>query len=376
MRRGLEASRRAAADPGAASAAETVQGLSPEDDDEAWEIPTDPVPAPVSPPPGAFIEASLWRRGGAALVDAGCSLGVTGLAAAVSELLWWRSGGQVSAPVPALAALFFVAGWTHSVVGEGLCGGATLGKRWAALRVVDRRGRKPRVGWVLLRRLALDAVGLGIASLALWLTMVRQYGGLLDAAPVALERGDLAVFCAFAVNLLVLLGLAGRLDPQRRLPHDWLAGLCVAEADSLAVPSPSVPAGASAGGRRVAGPVGAALPVWDAESVGVVRLRPWEGRKAPPDPAGADAALKRRRDRAGSVARVVDGLVDWAGRRGAAASRSAASGPAAAGSAALPSGPPGRRGGGAVARAADALVSWWEGDRDGGSGAAGGRQPG
>ena len=63
-------------DSEAASAAGTVHALTPEDDDEAWEIGADPVPAPVSPPSGAFAEASLWRRARAAVVDAGCSAAV------------------------------------------------------------------------------------------------------------------------------------------------------------------------------------------------------------------------------------------------------------------------------------------------------------
>ena len=131
---------RARVDAGRQSAADVppvLSDLSPDEADEAWEASLeDPVAdesepasaqvASVSSGPPGFAVASVWRRAGAAAIDAACSIVIVGLVTVVSEVLWLRSGGRVSAPVSALAALFVLSGWVHVFVGEALFGGATL----------------------------------------------------------------------------------------------------------------------------------------------------------------------------------------------------------------------------------------------------------
>ena len=227
--------------------------FSPDDTDEAWEASVEdafsdavePASAPVGTVPPGLVPAPVWRRAAAAALDAACSLLVVGLVAVVSEVLWVRSGGEVSAPVSALAALFVVAGWVHAFFGEAVSGGATLGKRALRLRVVSDGGEPPAVWRVVVRRLVLDAQALVVGALALWLTMVRQHGGLADGTPVALDRSDATVFLAFLSNLAVLVVLLRHFDSQCRFLHDRLA--------ALRVVSP-----ARAGGQAALRPGGAA----------------------------------------------------------------------------------------------------------------------
>ncbi|MCY4635156.1 MAG: RDD family protein [Acidobacteria bacterium] len=143
------------------------------DDPAAWELPA----ADSSPVAGKPVPAGLWRRIAAAVLDAGVSLAAAGVALLVSELLWLRSGGEVSAPVWVPVLVFFAVGWTHTLAGEGLCAGVTLGKRVLRLRVAGGGGREPALWRVAVRRACLEAVVLAVAALALWFTMVRQYRG-------------------------------------------------------------------------------------------------------------------------------------------------------------------------------------------------------
>ena len=137
--------------------------LSADEVDAAWEM--EPAPAEGASAVESVADdparAGGWRRGAAAALDLGVSLAALGVAVLVSELLWLRSGGQVSAPLWLLAAVFAGAGWTHTLVGEGLCGGATLGKRALGLRVAVPGGGALPVWRVALRRLCLDALGRG-----------------------------------------------------------------------------------------------------------------------------------------------------------------------------------------------------------------------
>ena len=335
--------------------------LSPDDVDEAWEAAleepvvdrVEPASAPVGTAPPGLAPATLWRRAAAAVLDAGCSLVVVGLVAVVSEVLWLRSGGRVSAPVPALAALLVLAGWVHAFVGEALSGGATLGKRALGLRVVDHGGEAPAVWRVVVRRLVLDAQALVVAALALWLTMVRQHGGRADESAVALDLSDATVFLAFLLNLVVLVVLLRHFDPQRRFLHDRLAGLHVVWPEGAGGQAALRP-----GGRRVAAPVGGRSVVWDDEAVGVVAPRPWEGVEWRPDPGAAAAAAARRRERRGRFAHLVDRVVGWAeGKKPADPARAsgAPAPPAAAvGARPLP---------GVVARSVDRVVAWCEGEQ-------------
>ena len=356
MRAGVEASRQSGTERPPVLSSE----FSPDDTDEAWEASVEdafsdagePASAPVGTVPLGLVPAPVWRRAAAAALDAACSLLVVGLVAVVSEVLWVRSGGEVSAPVSALAALFVVAGWVHAFFGEAVSGGATLGKRALRLRVVSDGGEPPAVWRVVVRRLVLDAQALVVGALALWLTMVRQHGGLVDGTPVALDRSDATVFLAFLSNLAVLVVLLRHFDSQCRFLHDRLAGLRVV-----------LPAGAGGqaalrpGGRRVAAPVGRRSAVWDDEAVGVVAPRPWEGVEWRPDPVAAAAAAERRRERQGRFARLVDRVVGWAeGRKPAAPVRASGTPAPSAGAVAerpLP---------GVVARSVDRVVVWWEGE--------------
>ena len=277
---------------------------------------------------------------------------IVGLVAVVSEVLWLRSGGQVSAPVSALAALFVLAGWVHVFVGEALFRGATLGKRALGLRVVDPGGAAPAVWRVVVRRLVLDAQALALAVLALWLTMVRQHGGLADGMPVNLDRSDVMVFLAFLLNLAILVVLLRHFDPRRRFLHDRLAGLHVVWSEGAGGGAALRP-----GGRRVAAPVGRSSVLWDDEAVGVVAPRPWEGVEWRPDPVAAAAAAARRRERQGRFARLVDRVVGWGeGKKPAEpVCPSELPPPQAApvGERPLP---------GVVARSIDRVVAWWEGE--------------
>ena len=292
----------------------------------------------------------------AALLDAGVSVAVAGVVLLVSELLWLRSQGAVSVPVWVPVLVFFAAGWTHTLVGEGaLYSGLTLGKRALGLRVVGGAGATPAMWRVAVRRACLDAVVLAVTTLALWFTMVRQYGGVPLGTPVELEGPDVAVFCAFFVNLVVLLALARRFDPKRRFPHDSLAALAV-----VCTGEAHVGAGAagSYGGRRVAAPVGAVPPRWSDETAEVARARPWDGRRWRPDPAAAAKAAERARARAGPVSRLIDRAVAWG--QGPAAALGAKAADAGAKEASRTSGA-GRRAG-VVDRLADRVVAWSEGE--------------
>lgn len=320
------------------------------DDPAAWELPA----ALAAPAAKKAVAAGAPRRLAAALLDAGVSLAAAGVGLLVSELLWLRSEGAVSVPVWVPVLVFFAAGWAHALVGEGLCGGVTLGKRALGLRVVGPGGVEPALWRVAVRRAGLDAVVLVVATLALWFTMVRQYGGLPSGTPVQLDGSDVAVFCAFFVNLVVVLALARQFDPQRRFPHDSLAGLAV-----VCSGSPRAAGGAAAGssGRRVAAAVGVVRPRWDDETAEVAPERPWDGRRWRPDPAGAAKAVERERERMGPVSRLIDRAVAWG--QGAVAAPAAKVGNAESRAAS-----PGSGGGGRVAllnRLADRVVAWSEG---------------
>ena len=318
------------------------------DDPAAWELPA----ADSSPVAGKPVPAGLWRRIAAAVLDAGVSLAAAGVALLVSELLWLRSGGEVSVPVWVPVLVFFAVGWTHTLAGEGLCAGVTLGKRVLRLRVAGGGGREPALWRVAVRRACLEAVVLAVAALALWFTMVRQYGGLPPGTPVELDGSDAAVFCAFFVNLAVLLALARRFDPQRRFPHDSLAGLAV-----VCSGGPRA-AGAGSSGRRVAAPVGVVRPRWDDETAEVAPERPWDGRRWRPDPAAAAKAADRERARMGPASRLIDRAVAWG--QGAVAAPAAKVGDAESKAASPGSGGRGRVG--LVSRLADRVVAWSEGE--------------
>ncbi len=324
------------------------------DDPAAWELPG----ADSAPVAGKPVPAGVWRRTAAAVLDAGVSLAAAGVALLVSELLWLRSGGEVSVPVWVPVLVFFAAGWAHALAGEGLFGGVTLGKRALGLRVVGPGGAEPVLWRVAVRRTGLDAVVLVVATLALWFTMVRQYGGLPSGTPVELDGSDVAVFCAFFVNLVVVLALVRRFDPKRRFPHDSLAGLAVVcSADEGAARRP--------GGRRVAAPVGVVRSRWDDETAEVAPARPWDGRRWRPDPAAAAKAAERESARMGPVSRLIDRAVAWGqGTAEVRATKVADAGPKEAS--------PGS-GGGRVAllnRLADRVVAWSEGGSGPSSGGA------
>lgn len=322
-----------------------------DDDPAAWEQPA-AAPAPAA---NKAVPAGVWRRLAAALLDAGVSLAAAGVALLVSELLWLRSQGAVSVPLWVPVLVFFAAGWTHTLVGEGLCAGVTLGKRALRLRVVGPGGAEPAPWRVAARRACLDAVGLAVTALALWFTMVRQYGGLLPGTPVELDGSDAAVFCAFFVNLVVLLAMARRFDPQRRFPHDSLAGLAVIRSGNWGAGAGVV---AGSGGRRVAAPVGVVRPRWDDETAEVAPVRPWDGRRWRPDPAAGAKAAERARARRGPVSRLIDRAVAWG--QGTAAAPAAKVADAGAKEASRGSG--GGRRAGVVIRLADRVVAWSEGE--------------
>ena len=340
--------------------------LSADEVDAAWEM--EPAPAEGASAVESVADdparAGGWRRGAAAALDLGVSLAALGVAVLVSELLWLRSGGQVSAPLWLLAAVFAGAGWTHTLVGEGLCGGATLGKRALGLRVAVPGGGALPVWRVALRRLCLDTLLVALAAVARWFTMVRQHGRIPAGGPVGLDASDAAVFCAFFLNLVVLAALARRFDPRRRFPHDWVAGLSVVcDGDAEA----GAGAAAGSGGRRVAAPVGAVRPRWDDETAEVASSRPWDGRKWRLDPAAAAKAADAAEARRGPLERLVERVVAWGEP---ARSKTAGEGavPTAWKDVPLPAR---RRRPGAVARLADRLVAWSEGEPrtpDGGAG--------
>ena len=323
-----------------------------EQDDDAWET---PVPSARVPVAAKTVLPGVPRRLAAALLDAGVSLVAAGLVLLVSELLWLRSDGAVSVPVWVPVLVFFGAGWAHTLAGEGVFGGVTLGKCALGLRVVGGGGQAPALWRVAARRACLDAVVLVVAALALWLTMVRQYGGLPPGTPVDLDGSDAAVFCAFFVNLVVLLAFARRFDPKRRFPHDSLAGLavvCTAAADARAS------AAVGSGGRRVAAPVGVVSSRWTEETAEVAPARPWDRRKWRPDPAVAAKAAERERARMGPVSRLIERAVAWGqGSVAAPPAKAAAAGPEEASRA---SG--GGRRVGAINRLADRVVAWSEGE--------------
>ena len=141
------------------------------------------------------------------------------------------------------------------------------------------------------RRVCLDAVVLVVTALALWLTMVRQYGGLPPGTPVDLDGSDVAVFCAFFVNLVVLLALGRRFDPKRRFPHDSLAGLAVVR--TAAADAGKGPAAGS--GRGVS-----LLPSASCGPAGTRRRRRWPRRARGTAGGGVRTRRRRRRRPSGS----------------------------------------------------------------------------
>ena len=322
------------------------------DDPAAWELPAIAASLPAA---AKTAPAGVPRRAAAALLDAGTSLAAAGLALLVSELLWLRSQGAVSVPVWVPVLAFFAAGWAHTLAGEGLCAGATLGKRALGLRVVGGGGQEPALWRVAARRALLDAVVLVVTALALWLTMVRQYGGLPPGTPVGLDGSDVVVFCAFFANLVVLLALGRRFDPKRRFPHDSLAGLAVVRTAAADAGKEPV---AGSRRRRVAAPVGVVRSRWDDETAEVAPARPWDGRKWRPDPAAAAKAAERERARMGPVPRLIERVVAWGqGSVAASPAKAADAGPEEAS----------RRSGagrrvGAINRLADRVVAWSEGE--------------
>ena len=339
--------------PGDGSPGEVEEALDQvADDPAAWELPAIAASLPAA---AKTAPAGVPRRAAAALLDAGASLAAAGLALLVSELLWLRSQGAVSVPVGVPVLVFLAAGWAHTLAGEGLCAGATLGKRALGLRVVGGGGQEPALWRVAARRALLDAVVLVVTALALWLTMVRQYGGLPPGTPVGLDGSDVVVFCAFFANLVVLLALGRRFDPKRRFPHDSLAGLAVVR--TAAADAGKGPA-AGSGRRRVAAPVGVVRPRWDEGTAEVAPARPWDGRKWRPDPAAAAKAAERERARMGPVPRLIERAVAWGqGSLAASPVKVADAGPDEAS----------RRSGGGrrvslVNRLADRVVAWSEGE--------------
>ena len=201
---------------------------------------------------------------------------------------------------------------------------------------------------MVLRRFGLDVLLFVLVALALWFTMVRQHGGLIDGAVVAFALSDFLVFAAFLVNLVIVLLFARHLDPQRRFPHDRLAGLYVVGAEGRweMDRAGSAEAGRPAG-RRVAAPVGAGRVSWDAQSISVVVPRPWDGRRWRPDLQAGAAAVARRRASAGRVERFLYRLEVRAEGVRPLAARSRESAPLA------PSCSSSR-----LARVLDVLVSW------------------
>ena len=323
-----------------------------EEDAEAWEMSVARVRSPAA---AKVVPAGMPRRLAAALLDAGVSLAAANVVLLVSELLWLRSRGAVSVPVWVPVVVFFAAGWAHTLAGEGLCAGVTLGKRALGLRVVGGGGQEPALWRVAARRACLDAVVLAVAAVALWLTMVRQYGGLPPGTPVEMDGSDVVVFCAFFLNLVVLLALARHLDPQRRFPHDSAAGLAVIRA-AVAVAAAGPAAGS--GGRRVAAPVGVVSSRWTEETAEVAPARPWDGWKWRPDPGAAAQAAERERARMGPVSRLIERAVAWG--QGSVAAPPVKATEARSKEVSRPIG--GDRRVGAINRLADRVVAWSEGE--------------
>ena len=329
------------------------------EDAVAWGLP--PVMAASVSGASKVARAGIWRRAAAAVLDGGVNLAAAGAALLVSELLWLRSDGAVSVPVWVPALVFVAAGWAHTLAGEGAFGGATLGKRALGLRVVGGGGFDPALWRVVARRACLDAVVLVVAALALWLTMVRQYGGLPPGTPVELDGSDAMVFCAFFANLVVLLALGRRLDPKRRFPHDSLAGLaviCTAETADAG-------GGTGSGGRLVAAPVGVVKSRWNDETAEVAPARPWDGRRWRPDPAAAKA-VERERERMGPVSRLIERVVAW----GQVTTQEPAGKAAEQGAKEAARSSGGGRRVGLVNRLADRVVAWSEGESRASSGGA------
>ena len=107
------------------------------DDPAAWELPG----ADSAPVAGKPVPAGVWRRTAAAVLDAGVSLAAAGVALLVSELLWLRSAGEgLGRRCGYRCWCSSAGGWAHTLVGEGLCNGVTLGKRALGLRVVGPGG--------------------------------------------------------------------------------------------------------------------------------------------------------------------------------------------------------------------------------------------
>ena len=166
--------------------------------------------------PRAVAQAGLAHRFAASTADLVISLVVVAFAGLLSEVAWLRSDGAVSVPIEVFALAWYAFGWLVVVLGDGFSG-ASFGKRLFHLRVCALDGR-PAPWWrPLFRRLLFDLTAGVVAGLALWL-MLRRQGLLFDSArPFA--SSDLVVFAAFAVNLVVLIALLTRLDPQHRSLH-------------------------------------------------------------------------------------------------------------------------------------------------------------
>jgi uncharacterized RDD family membrane protein YckC len=159
----------------------------------------------------SLIYAGFWDRAGAALLD--------GLVLLVPIWVIQAAGQRLTGePYSIAASLLTTAVWmAYMIIGNGR--GATLGKRWAGLRVVNAAGAAPGLQRASVRVLIPLA-----ASLLTYFSV---------ANPVRIERGEPVVSLQSILPLLAswLIVLVDTLwmiwDPRKQTLHDKLAGTFV-----------------------------------------------------------------------------------------------------------------------------------------------------
>ena len=216
------------------------------------------------------------------------------------------SEGQLGVPLLVQLAFVLVVPWVHAVLGEGLWGGATIGKRLVALRVVVADGSVVGPVRALLRRLTLDLVLASVLALGVWLAVVRRHG-FRPALPLPpLVLGDYLVSLAFVANLFVFLLLCRALDRVGRFPHDWLVGAAVVNGSASAVVAARVEAAALAR-RSAAAASSSSLPVAVPPAPPVPDPPASQPSSPPPVIAPVVAAARRRK---GVVRYLLDFILD------------------------------------------------------------------
>ncbi|MGH2558713.1 MAG: RDD family protein [Thermomicrobiales bacterium] len=165
--------------------------------------------------------AGFWRRAGASLLDTLVLLAVFAVSYGIAYIA--RGGEDATA---AALLLYLLAAGAYVVVGNGR--GATLGKRWVGLHVVDATGGSPG-----LRRAAVRYVLAGVFG------ALNAVEGLRESS----NLDGLTALVLLAIPLSFVDGLWMVWDGRKQTLHDKLAGTFVVHAGAVAPQLPPAQTG-------------------------------------------------------------------------------------------------------------------------------------